>query len=86
MMQTMNISLPDHMKAYVDSQVAEGSYSRASECIRALIRDNERRRAEAQLEAALLEGLCGKKSELTRHDFDDIRRVALARLESRQRR
>jgi antitoxin ParD1/3/4 len=85
-METMNISLPERMKAYVDSQIAEGRYSSASEYVRDLIRDDERRKAEEQLETLLLEGMRGEKSALTKQDFDDIRRDALARLKSRQAR
>jgi antitoxin ParD1/3/4 len=85
-METMNISLPERMKAYVDSQIAEGRYSSASEYVRDLIRDDERRKAEEQLETLLLEGMRGEKSALTKQDFDDIRRDALGRLKSRQAR
>ena len=56
-MQTMNISLPDPMKDFVDGQVASGRYSSASEYVRELIRKDEKRRAEEKLEAQLLEGL-----------------------------
>ena len=85
-METMNISLPEQMKAFVDSQIAAGRYSSVSEYVRALIRADERRKAEEQLEAALLEGLRSEKTALTRQDFDDIRRQALARLKSRKKR
>jgi len=84
-METMNISLPERMKAFIDSQIAEGRYSSVSEYVRDLIRNDERRKAEEQLETLLLEGLRGKRSELTRQDFEDIRREALARLKSRSR-
>lgn len=85
-METMNISLPERMKAYVDSQIAEGRYSSASEYVRDLIRDDERRKAEEQLETLLLKGIRGEKSALTKQDLDDIRRDAFARLKSRQAR
>jgi antitoxin ParD1/3/4 len=58
-MQTMNISLPDPLKEFVDHQIAEGRYSSVSEYIRDLIRDDEKRKAEDRLEALLLEGLEG---------------------------
>jgi antitoxin ParD1/3/4 len=80
-MQTMNISLPDPLKEFVDHQIAEGRYSSVSEYIRELIRDDEKRKAEHRLEALLLEGL----SELTRQDFDDIRKEALAQLKRRKK-
>jgi antitoxin ParD1/3/4 len=55
-MQTMNISLPDQLKDFVDEQVGSGRYSTVSEYIRELIRDDEKRKAREKLEALLLEG------------------------------
>jgi antitoxin ParD1/3/4 len=83
-MQTMNISLPDSLKEFVDGQIAEGRYSSVSEYIRELIRDDEKRKAQERLEALLLEGLEGEETELTRTDFDDIRKEALARRTKRK--
>ena len=52
-MTTMNVSLPDELKSFVDSQVNLGHYGSPSEYVRDLIRrDHDRRR----LRAALLEG------------------------------
>ncbi len=57
-MATLNISLPEGMKIFVEEQVKEGeSYTSASDYIRALIREDQKRKAEARLEALLLEGL-----------------------------
>jgi antitoxin ParD1/3/4 len=83
-MQTMNISLPDPLKEFVDGQIAEGRYSSVSEYIRELIREDEKRKAQERLEALLLEGLESEVSELTRQDFEDIRKEALAQLKRRQ--
>ena len=77
-MQTMNISLPDPLKEFVDHQIAEGRYSSVSEYIRELIRDDEKRKVEQRLETLLLEGLESEESELTRQDSDGIRKEALA--------
>ena len=53
-MTTMNVSLPDELKTFVDSQVNLGHYGSTSEYVRDLIRrDHDRRR----LRAALLEGV-----------------------------
>ena len=52
-MGTMNVSIPDDLKTFVDSQVSEGSYGSTSEYVRDLIRRDQDRR---QLRAALLEG------------------------------
>ena len=40
-MTTMNISLPEEMKAFVDQQVREKGFMTASEYIRDLIRDQK---------------------------------------------
>ena len=52
-MTTMNVSLPDELRAFVDAQVNEGSYGSTSEYVRELIRRDHDRR---QLRAALLDG------------------------------
>ena len=84
-MQSMNISLPDPLKQFVDGQISTGRYSSASEYVRELIRADEKRKAEEQLEAKLLEGLNGTESELTPADWRTIRKEALARLEARKK-
>jgi len=83
-MQSMNISLPDSLKQFVDGQVGQGRYSSASEYVRELIRADERRKAEETLEAALLEGLNGPESALIPEDWMAIRTEALARLAARK--
>jgi antitoxin ParD1/3/4 len=57
-MATMNVSLPDPMKAWVEDQVAEGGFGNTSDYMRDLIRrDQARREAIATLQAAVDEGL-----------------------------
>ena len=56
-MATMNISLPDALKSYVDSRVSRGGYGTASEYFRELIRQDQQRREREQLERAQLETL-----------------------------
>lgn len=82
-MQSMNVSLPDPLKQFVDGQIALGRYSSASEYVRELIRADEKRKAEEQLEAKLLEGLNSAETGLTTTDWTAIRREALARVQSR---
>ena len=84
-MQSMNISLPDPLKQFVDGQIAQGRYSSASEYVRELIRADEKRKAEEQLEAKLLEGLNSAESELTPADWSALRKAALSRLEARKK-
>lgn len=52
-MSTMNVSLPDELKRFVDGQVDEGGYGSTSEFIRALIRREQDRQ---RLRALLVEG------------------------------
>ncbi len=52
-MTTMNISLPDALKSYVDEQVAGGAYGTSSEYVRELIRRDKDRQRLRQL---LLDG------------------------------
>lgn len=86
-MQTMNISLPDQLKEFVDEQVSSGRYSSVSEYVRGLIRDDERRKAQEKLEALLMEGIqSGKPTQMTRQDWGEIRREALKQFESRKSR
>ncbi len=56
---SMNISLPESMKAFVDELVQSGGYGSASEYIRELVRRDQKQRAQDRLEALLLEGLDG---------------------------
>jgi len=86
-MQTMNISLPDQLKEYVDQQIGTGRYSSVSEYVRGLIRDDERRKAQERLESLLMEGIqSSKPSELTREDWGEIRREALKQFDARRAR
>ena len=52
-MSTMNVSLPEELKAYVDDQVGAGGYGSTSEYVRDLIRRDKDRE---QLRRALLDG------------------------------
>jgi antitoxin ParD1/3/4 len=56
-MPTMNISLPDSMKQYVEDQVAMGDYSSASEYVRELVRIDQRRHAKDALERSLIQAI-----------------------------
>ena len=86
-MQTMNISLPDQLKDFVDEQVGSGRYSSVSEYVRDLIRDDERRKAQEKLEALLMEGIqSGKPTGMTRRDWEDVRRQAVRQFEARKSR
>lgn len=67
-MGTMNISLPDALKSFVDEQVAARGYGTSSEYVRELIRkDRDRQR----LRGLLLEGAASAPSSPADKAFFD---------------
>jgi len=84
-MQTMNISLPDPMKQYVEEQVTAGDYSSASEYMRELVRADQKRNAKEQLEQTLLESLRdGDPQEATPEFWANLRTELSKRSKARQ--
>jgi antitoxin ParD1/3/4 len=61
---TVNIALPDPLKAFVEERVAEGEFGTPSEYIRSLIREDRERRRE-RLESQLIEALESRPIEIT---------------------
>jgi antitoxin ParD1/3/4 len=71
-MSTMNISLPEALKRFVDEQVAERGYGTSSEYVRELIRKEQDRNA---LRALLLEGAASAPGRPVDPEyFDKLRR------------
>jgi antitoxin ParD1/3/4 len=86
-MPTMNISLPDNLKEFVELQVQSGDYSSVSEFMRELLRREQKERLREQLEQRLLEGLqSGQGIESTPEMWRDLHQEvrALARKLQRQ--
>lgn len=64
-MATMNVSLPDAMKAWVEHPTETGRYGNASDYVRDLIRrDQDRQSALAELQALVDEGLASSPAEV----------------------
>ncbi|RUL97419.1 ribbon-helix-helix domain-containing protein [Rhizobium chutanense] len=83
-MATVTISLPDSLKAFVESQMASKGYGNVSEYFRGLVRDAQVRENEARLEALLLEGLAsGDAVEATPAFWNDLRKEAAELLATR---
>ncbi len=73
-MSTMNISLPETLKTFVDDQVATGNYVTSSEYVRELIRREQDRQ---RLRNLLLEGAASPLTgPITDEDFAELRRLA----------
>ena len=76
-MATMNISLPDDLKQFVDAQVTQHAYGSSSEYLRELIR--KQRDVEA-LRSALLDGFnSGPAAPMEADCFDRMRTRAQSR-------
>ena len=58
-MSTMNISLPDTLKSFVDEQVSQSGYGTSSEYVRELIRKDQDR---LQLRSLLLAGAASNQA------------------------
>ena len=83
-MPTLNISLPDSMRVYIEEQTATGGYSTASEFVRTLIREDQKRKTKERIDTLLLDGLAsGEAKMLTQRDWEDVRRQVRGRTRKR---
>lgn len=74
-MTTMNISVPDEMKAFVEAQMTQEGFASASEYLRALIRDAQKRQAKRELEAKFREAMeSGPATPMTPDDWQQLER------------
>jgi antitoxin ParD1/3/4 len=68
MATTMNVSLPETMKAFVEERLTTDGYGTVSEYVRDLIREDQKRREEEKLEKLLLARLQSDDSEFSIKD------------------
>jgi antitoxin ParD1/3/4 len=69
-MAQMNVSLPEALKGWAETRVADGLYSSASDYVRDLMRrDKEQAERIARLQAAIDEGL---ESPPSKRSLDEI--------------
>ncbi|MBJ3786879.1 type II toxin-antitoxin system ParD family antitoxin [Devosia sediminis] len=80
-MATMNVSLPQAMKDWVEEQVASGRYANASDVMRDLVR-REQQRADARekLQQMVDDALASGITEMTREDL--LARMKAKRMEA----
>jgi antitoxin ParD1/3/4 len=72
-MSTLNITLPDSMQIYIDEKIAQGGYDTASDYIRQLVSEDQKRAAWDRLESLALEGLDGGGfKEVTAEDWETM--------------
>ena len=79
-MASLNISLPQSLKDYVEDRVSVGGYSTPSEYLRELLRQDQKQRTEDKLETLLLEGLeSGEAIEITPEYWENKRKRLVER-------
>jgi antitoxin ParD1/3/4 len=84
-MTSMNISLPESMKQFIDEEVSNGGYGTTSEYFRELVREAKKRKEEEQLEKLLLQALeSGPATPMTKQDWEAIRNRGLARIKAKK--
>ncbi len=72
-MATMNVSLPDPMKEWVEARIKDGRFSNTSDYVRHLIRrDQERVEAVAEIQKAVDEAIAS--GEPRPFDFEAFKR------------
>ncbi len=86
-MATMNISLPDDLKAFVKDQATKRGFGTVSQYMSAIIREQQQQQSERErLDALLLDGLdSGPGTPMTRKDWEHIKREGKKKIAERKR-
>jgi antitoxin ParD1/3/4 len=83
---TLHISLPEELKRYVQERVTADGYSNPSDFVRALIREDRRRRAQEHVEGLLIAGLdSGEARPLDDSEWSSIRQEVETEIASKRR-
>jgi antitoxin ParD1/3/4 len=85
MRASLNISLPEDMKTWVDTQVNRGGYGTTSEYFRQLVREDQRRQVRDEIDAKLLAALdSGEPVEMTAKWWEERRQELAERIAKRK--
>jgi len=76
-MATLNISIPDNMKEWINTQIKSGKYSSASDYMRDLVRSDQR--GFQEIDDMLIAGL--NSGEVTPFDMEETKTKARLRLQ-----
>jgi antitoxin ParD1/3/4 len=80
-MTTLNISLPEPVREFLETQAASAGYEKVDDYVLALIQEAQRREAERTLDTKLLEGLdSGAPIEVDDGYWRDLNARVAARL------
>ena len=84
-MTSMNISVPESMKEFIEDEVSSGGYGTASEYVRELVRDAKKQKEEERIEKLLLEAIeSGPASLMTKKDWEAIKQRGLERIQKKK--
>lgn len=73
----INIDIPDEVRVYVEAQVMAGAYSSMGEYFLDLVRQDQKRKAQANLEALLKEGIDSPSQEVTPEYWQNLHSTIL---------
>jgi antitoxin ParD1/3/4 len=82
-MSTLDLRLPDAVRAYIDDQVARRGYRDVSEYFLSLVEADRLRDIRSELEAKLNEAVRSPSTPLTSQDWADIRRQGIETIRRR---
>lgn len=73
-MASLNVSMPDELREFIDKRTKDGRFSTPTEYVRHLIREDQKRQAQDRIERLLLEGFdSGDFEEVTPEFFERLR-------------
>ncbi|BAY27454.1 hypothetical protein NIES2100_72780 [Calothrix sp. NIES-2100] len=73
----INIDIPDEVRVYLEAQVMTGAYNSIAEYFLDLVQQDQKRKAQAKLEALLLEGIDSQGQEVTPEYWQNLRSTVL---------
>jgi antitoxin ParD1/3/4 len=84
-MSTMNLTLPDSLKAFVESRIAKRGFGSADDYVEALILEDQEKAEREEIEGKLLDALQGAAATtVTPETWEAVKREGSRRLEARK--
>ncbi len=84
-MSSLNISLPQALKQFIERRVAAGGYSTPSEYVRDLLREDLKRQADERIVSLVQEGLNSPPILVDANYWKNTRRELTRKLKSRRK-
>jgi antitoxin ParD1/3/4 len=83
-MSSIEITVPDDLKHFVETRATSRGFDSPGEYVLALVEADRARAVRSEVEAMLLEAVRSPSSPLGAEDFDEIRRRGQAMIERRR--